>query len=147
MARDGILVEINLSSNATILGIEGRDHPLKLYLRHGVPIALSTDDEGVLRSEMTMEYLRAVRDHDLDYATLKRIARASLEHAFVDDETRRRLLHDHDRAVRAFEEAWGGAGRATHRAGISAARLRAAVRYGTCRIRGAGSDYRVNGDP
>jgi adenosine deaminase len=110
MARDNVLVEINLSSNAAILGIQGEDHPLRLYLRHGVPVALSTDDEGVLRSEMTMEYLRAVRDQDLDYVTLKRIARASLEHAFVADTTRQRLLQDHDRAVRAFEAQWGGAG-------------------------------------
>lgn len=110
MARDNVLVEINLTSNAHILGIQGEEHPLRLYLRHGVPVALSTDDEGVLRSEMTMEYLRAVRDQNLDYVTLKRMARASLEHAFVDDTTRRRLLQDHDRAVRAFEEQWGGSG-------------------------------------
>jgi adenosine deaminase len=110
MARDNILVEINLTSNARILGIEGADHPLGLYLRHGVPVALSTDDEGVLRSEMTLEFLRAVRDQNIDYITLKRIARASLEHAFVDDTTRQRLLNDHDRAVTLFEEQWGGGG-------------------------------------
>ena len=39
-------------------GREGADHPLSAYMAAGVPVALATDDEGVSRSEMTMEYLR-----------------------------------------------------------------------------------------
>lgn len=84
MAARGILVEINLTSNDIILGVRGPDHPLRWYLEAGVPVALSTDDEGVARSEMTMEYLKAVQEQGLDYATLKRMARHSLEFAFVE---------------------------------------------------------------
>ncbi|TNY08220.1 adenosine deaminase, partial [Escherichia coli] len=62
MARDGIAVEINLTSNAAILGVKGRDHPLALYRSEGVPVVLSTDDQGVSRSDMTNEYMRAVRE-------------------------------------------------------------------------------------
>ena len=46
MAQHQILVEINLTSNADILGIEGAWHPFETYRRHRVPLALSTDDEG-----------------------------------------------------------------------------------------------------
>ncbi len=46
-------------------------------------MALATDDEGVSRSDMTHEYLRAVESYGLSYAELKRMARASLEHSFV----------------------------------------------------------------
>jgi len=53
MAKEGIAVEINLTSNAVILGVKGKDHPLNLYRAHGVPVVLSTDDQGVLRSDMT----------------------------------------------------------------------------------------------
>jgi len=83
MARDGIAVEINLTSNDVILGVSGARHPIELYRAAGVPIVLSTDDEGVLRSDLTGEYLRAATEHGLGYRALKDIARASLEYSFL----------------------------------------------------------------
>lgn len=83
MARDRIAVEINLTSNDVILGVKGRDHPLPLYLAAGVPVVLSTDDEGVSRSDMTWEYIRAAQEQGLDYPTLKQIARNGLSYAFI----------------------------------------------------------------
>ncbi|RXR08887.1 adenosine deaminase family protein [Pseudoxanthomonas composti] len=83
MARDGVAVEINLSSNDGILGVKGADHPLHMYLQAGVPVVLSTDDEGVSRSDMTQEYLRAVQEQQLDYPTLKQIVRNGLTYAFI----------------------------------------------------------------
>ncbi|WP_200844761.1 MULTISPECIES: adenosine deaminase [unclassified Novosphingobium] len=82
MAREGIAVEINLTSNAVILGVEGGNHPLQLYRSMGVPVMLSTDDEGVLRSDMSNEYVRAVTQQGLHYGDLKEMARASLEYSF-----------------------------------------------------------------
>ncbi|MCT2398966.1 adenosine deaminase family protein [Novosphingobium mangrovi (ex Huang et al. 2023)] len=83
MARERIAVEVNLTSNAVILGVKGGEHPIALYRSMGVPVALSTDDEGVLRSDMTNEYRRAVTEQGLGYADLKELARASLEYSFV----------------------------------------------------------------
>jgi adenosine deaminase len=83
MARRNVMVEICLTSNEGILGVRGRQHPLAMYLKAGVPVALATDDEGVSRSEMTREYERAVLDQGLDYVTLKKFARTSLEHSFL----------------------------------------------------------------
>jgi adenosine deaminase len=56
---------------------------LPIYMKYGVPVALATDDEGVSRSDMTYEYLRAVESYHLSYADLKRLARQSLEHSFL----------------------------------------------------------------
>jgi adenosine deaminase len=84
MARRNVLVEICLTSNDVILGIAGNDHPLPIYMKYGVPVALATDDEGVSRSDMTHEYLRAVETYDsISYLDLKRMARLSLEHSFL----------------------------------------------------------------
>jgi len=83
MARRHVLVEICLTSNDMILGISGPNHPLPVYLRAGVPVALATDDEGVSRSELTWEFERAVETYHLDYATLKRMVRDSLDHSFL----------------------------------------------------------------
>jgi adenosine deaminase len=83
MARDRIAVEINLTSNANILGVSGKQHPLSLYRAAAVPVVLSTDDEGVSRSDMTNEYQRAVTEQGLNYVQLKAIARASMEYSFL----------------------------------------------------------------
>ncbi len=83
MAAKHILVEINLTSNDVILNIAGPNHPLPEYLRAGVPVALSTDDEGVSRIDLTHEYVRAAETYHLSYPQLKQMARASLEHSFL----------------------------------------------------------------
>jgi adenosine deaminase len=77
------MVEINLSSNDMILGVTGNSHPFPLYRKFGVPVALSTDDEGVSRIDLTHEYVRAVQTYNLHYADLKKLARTGLEHAFL----------------------------------------------------------------
>ena len=86
MARRGVMVEIALTSNDVILGVRGPAHPLRAYMEAGVPVVLATDDEGVARSEMTLEYLKAVQDQGLGYPALKTMARTSLQHAFVAGE-------------------------------------------------------------
>ena len=83
MAGQHIMVEINLTSNAVILGIEGSAHPLHAYMAAHVPWALSTDDEGVSRIDLTHEYVRGVDEQGLTYLELKRSARTSLEHSFL----------------------------------------------------------------
>jgi adenosine deaminase len=83
MAERRIAVEINLTSNAVILGVKGSNHPLSLYREAGVPFVLSTDDEGVSRSDMTNEYLRAVTEQGLRYRDLKQSARNGLRYSFM----------------------------------------------------------------
>jgi adenosine deaminase len=83
MAEQNVLVEIALTSNDMILGVSGEDHPLPTYIKYGVPVALSTDDQGVARSDMTHEYLRAEETYSFSYGDLKRMARQSLEHSFL----------------------------------------------------------------
>lgn len=87
MAADRIAVEINLTSNAVILGVRGKDHPLALYRAAKVPIVLGTDDEGLARSDMTNEFMRAAVEHGLDYRALKQIVRNSLEYSFLPGES------------------------------------------------------------
>ena len=77
------MVEINLTSNAVILGIKPPYHPLPEYLAAHVPVALSTDDEGVSRIDLTHEYVRAAMEYGLGYLDLKSMARTSMEHSFL----------------------------------------------------------------
>ena len=83
MAKRNVLVEICLTSNDLILGVKGKDHPLPVYWKQGVPVTLATDDEGVSRSDLTHEYLQAAETYSYSYTQLKRMARQSLEHSFL----------------------------------------------------------------
>lgn len=87
MAARKIAVEVNLSSNDMILDVRGNEHPLPVYLKTGVPLTISTDDEGVSRSNMTQEYWRAVRAYLFSYRELKNIVRNSLEYSFLRGES------------------------------------------------------------
>jgi adenosine deaminase len=87
LAAKHIMVEINLTSNDVILGIKGKDNPLSLYRAAHVPVALSTDDEGVSRIDITHEYEKAVEEQGLGYLELKNMARTSLEHSFIPGES------------------------------------------------------------
>ncbi len=86
MAQRHVMVEINLSSNEGILGVKGEEHPFPVYREAHVPVALSTDDEGVSRIDLTHEVVRAVMDYHLGYADIKQMARTGIEHSFLPGE-------------------------------------------------------------
>jgi hypothetical protein len=129
MAQRRVMVEINLTSNDVILGVKGARHPLRTYLQYGVPVALSTDDEGVSRSEMALEYRKAVEEQGIDYVTLKAMARNSLEYAFVEGAS---LWSDYDAltpvdACAPGAGGWAGPPCRTFLAGSEKARLQASL--------------------
>jgi adenosine deaminase len=83
MAKKHILVEINLSSNDAVLNVKDQNCPLPLYLSYHVPIALSTDDEGIIRTTLTLEYQKAILKYHLSYITVKNVVRNSLQYSFL----------------------------------------------------------------
>ncbi len=112
LAAKKILVEVALSSTDQILGVKGKQHPLSMYLQYGVPVALATDDLGVSRSSHTHEWVKAVQEQGLEYPTMKRMVRDSLEYAFLDPPTRTRLKQALARAFAQFEQRQEAAARA-----------------------------------
>jgi adenosine deaminase len=103
MRKRNVMVEINLTSNDVILGVRGKEHPLTAYREARVAVALSTDDAGVSRIDLTNEYFRAARDYPLSYRDLKSMARASIEHSFLDAQAKQGALGEFDKASKAFE--------------------------------------------
>jgi adenosine deaminase len=101
LKRNNVLIEICLTSNATLLGQVGKTHPLRKYVRHHVPVALATDDQGILLNDITQEYARAVTEHKLSYPTLKDMVRASLAHGFLPGADLWRKPNRYDQPVAA----------------------------------------------
>lgn len=87
MADHKIAVEINLTSNDKILSIKKDSHPLPLYLAYGVPVVIATDDQGVLRTDLSREYARAVSEHHLSVEQIIQINRNSLTYSFLPGES------------------------------------------------------------
>ena len=83
LAARHVMIEINLTSNDVILGVATNRHSLPAYRAAHVPVALSTDDEGVSRIDLTHEYARAVLDFGLGYVDLKQMARTGIAHTFL----------------------------------------------------------------
>ena len=66
-------------------------------------MCLSTDDEGVSRSNLTMEYVKAVQRYDLGYDDIKTISRDCLAHSFLPEEVKVERLAMLDAAFARFE--------------------------------------------
>jgi adenosine deaminase/adenosine deaminase CECR1 len=106
MAKNKIPIEINLVSNEFILKVKDSRHPLTLYKDFGVPIVISTDDAGILRSNMTEQYvLLAKRYKDVSYRDIKEFVYNSIIYSFIKEEkVKKQLLRDLDNRFKTFEE-------------------------------------------
>jgi len=97
-------VEINLTSNAFILGVKDEAHPLPLYREFGVPFVIATDDAGVSRNNLSHEYLLFAISYKPSYEELKDVVYNSIRYAFLDDDQQRDQLRKLDKRFAAFEE-------------------------------------------
>ena len=104
MRHGPYLVEINLISNLLLEYVSDySEHPFPEYLRTGIPVALSSDDRGMWESTMTDEFYVAATEFRLSWDEIKLLSRNSLEHAFVPDELKNRLLQQYDERIQRFE--------------------------------------------
>jgi len=105
MAQKNIPIEINLVSNEFILKVKENRHPFTLYKEFNVPIVISTDDAGILRSNMTEQYvLLAKRYPEVNYETIKKYVYNSINYSFIQDEAvKKQLIRDLDNRFKTFE--------------------------------------------
>jgi adenosine deaminase len=100
-------IETNLTSNVRLGYVESLEsHPYLDFLRLGLRVSLSTDDEGMLETDISQECALAVGSFDLQYAELEAMVRNSVETSFADGRTRARLAARVEADLAAFEERW-----------------------------------------
>lgn len=105
MAKKEIPIEINLVSNEFILKVKENRHPLTLYKEFGVPIVISTDDAGILRTNMTEQYvLLAKRYKDITYEDIKKFVYNSINYSFIkENSVKKQLVKNLDSRFKSFE--------------------------------------------
>ena len=106
MADNHRAIEINLYSNEFILKVQDDRHPITLYKQFKVPITISTDDAGVLRSNLIEQYvLLASRYKDITYRDIKQFVYNSIEYSFIPDASiKTRIKAQLDNQFKAFEK-------------------------------------------
>lgn len=88
-------IEINLYSNEFILHVKEDSHPISLYRKYQVPIVISTDDAGILRSNLVHQYvLLAKRYPQISYAEIKQYIRNSITYSFIKEANLKQSLQD-----------------------------------------------------
>ncbi len=96
----GIPLEVCLTSNVqTGAATSLSEHPMRRYFDDGIEVCLSTDNRLMSGVTLAEEYERASEELNFSWRDLVRLARASLEHAFMDDRLRASLLNRFDADV------------------------------------------------
>lgn len=103
MKQRKVAIEVNLTSNAFILGVKDEAHPLLLYRRHGVPFVISTDDAGVSRNNLSGEYLLYASRYKPSYDELKRTVYNSIGYSFLSEGEKREEMAKLDKRFAEFE--------------------------------------------
>ena len=104
-AKRRIPVEINLTSNLKLRAIKDiRNHPYLRYLRLGMPVSLSTDDEGIYGIDINDECVLAVEKTDVTYYEFKQMAFNAIRTSFASDELRKKMLETLTRRFDQFEK-------------------------------------------
>jgi adenosine deaminase len=98
-----IAIEINLTSNAFINGVQGQNHPVTLVRRYGVPYVISTDDAGVTRHNLSNEYVLFASRYKPSYAELKKASYNSIRYSFLPAADKSRLMRQLDGRFAKFE--------------------------------------------
>jgi len=92
LAEAGVVLEVCPGSNVALgLYPDWRAHPIGELYRRGVKVTISTDDPPFFQTSMTHEYERLHAAFDWDEAVFAEIARTSLDAAFCDADTRKRI--------------------------------------------------------
>ncbi|MBC2834116.1 adenosine deaminase [Paragemmobacter straminiformis] len=92
IAEAGIVLEVCPGSNIALGIYDGwRKHPISQLYERGVKVTVSTDDPPFFHTTMAREYEMLNRAFDWDEGVFEGIARASLDAAFCDADTRERI--------------------------------------------------------
>jgi adenosine deaminase len=102
--RKNIAIETNLTSNLRLLVIPNiKANPFLRYMRLGINVSLSTDDEGMFGSSIDGECEVVVREYDTSYSELKKMSYNSIEASFFSDALKKAMKSKLDKQFKAFE--------------------------------------------
>lgn len=104
MLIKGIAVEINLETNEVILESDSSSHPLRDYLEAGVPVCISSDDAGILRSDLSHQYVLLTEYiPEITFSEIKEIVFNSIRYSFLNKKEQGESIEILKRKFKLFE--------------------------------------------
>ncbi|GAA6170101.1 hypothetical protein NBRC116591_39140 [Sessilibacter corallicola] len=107
LLRNGkYLIETNLISNYKLKYItDFKKHPFPEYLRVGIPVALSTDDNGMWDSTFSDEFYVAIKEYNLSWQELTEMITNSIAFSYLDDTSKEEHMTQLDKSLKKFMKA------------------------------------------
>lgn len=88
LSEHQIGIESNLTSNVP----DDASHPLKVFLEHGIPATINTDDPGISAIDISYEYQMAVEKVGLSLEQARQAQKNALAVAFLTEEEKQALV-------------------------------------------------------
>ncbi len=79
-----------------------KNHPLGRLHRAGVPVTINSDDPSIQNSDLTDDYMKAVKYFDFGYSDLRDVNLTALQHSFLPEKER----EDLEKAYRKKLSTW-----------------------------------------
>ncbi len=102
--KENSVIEINLTSNSFILGVEKNRHPYLIYSKYNVPMVIATDDSGVSRNNLTNEFLLLSTRYKPSYKELKQYIYNSIQYSFLSEHQKTIITKRIDNSFLLFEK-------------------------------------------
>jgi len=107
MRNEKIAVEINLLSNDFLLGVKPSDNPVRVYLKHKVPVVISSDDPGIFLTTLSEQYYLLTKNFNLTFLELKNIIYNGINYSFLDEADKKKQIGILDEKFRIFIKMYG----------------------------------------
>ncbi len=92
LRREDVALEVCPTSNVALGVVKGlAEHPLPRLLEARVPVVLGSDDPGVFGTDLVEVYLRCIEAFGWDASTVRALAAASIDRAFMPPDLAARL--------------------------------------------------------
>ena len=87
----GVALEVCLTSNLILGGVEFDAHPITRFIEAGIPISLNTDDPVHFQTDIAREY-EIAHTIGLNEDSLRHVTRTAILHSFTSPSRREQLL-------------------------------------------------------
>lgn len=104
--RNNIGIEMNINSNhqLSVHDKNAAPHPFLKFLRLGIPVSLSTDNDGIFDTNRSKECIAAIRTTDISYNELRALSYNSISTSFASPVTKQTLIDNLNQGFVTFEQ-------------------------------------------
>ena len=107
LKENEVTLELCITSNyQTGSWIDEKNHPVGELYRQGVPVTLNSDDPFIQGTDLTDDYIKAVKYFDFELDDLINLNLTALKASFTNSDAKEELIKKYNRKVEVFTESY-----------------------------------------